>query len=1292
MRNQVLLALFFGAGLLTAVALAQSTNTATVLGLVTDPSGAVVPGASVQLQDTTTGVVRTVATNAAGRYVFVGVPPGAYSVRAMASGFQQTVAPTVAVEVSKSYTINLELQLGQARQVVEVYSTPGAELQTLDATVGGTIGGDTLQLLPTLQRNVTSLLLMQPTALPQQGPNQNSTLGGQVAGARSDQNTIVLDGGSVTNTVSGNSDYYAAFRGAQEGPIPTPVESIQEFRVATSNPTASFSGASGGETVLVTKRGGNAFHGSLYEYLQNDNLNANQWDRNRLRQPKPESKDNRFGASLGGSIPGLPEAWKTFFYAHYEGRRLITSTQISRTVPTETVRRGILRFRDAAGNIIPYNLADSRQCGPQGSQPCDPRGTGLNPVVGSIWSRSLPAGNDFSVGDGLNTIGFSAPVRLPIESDFGVVRLDHSFGANWQATASYRYYKEDAAVTRQVDIGGLLPGHTLGVPASAASIPRQPRYLVLGVTGIITPNLTNESSFSFLRDWWSWPTAGAVPQASSATAALNISGMVPMNLDVGGTRSRTWSSRSFGLRENLSWQKGTHLFRFGGALTRTGVNFTRDDSQVALVRPLYQVTQASGIIIPTAYRPPTCAGSVTTNCLPASQVSAWNQFYANVLGLVDSAAVLGTRDSNLRANPPGTPLFNNVTYYNYSLYFSDSWHIVPSLTLSYGLNWSVELPPTEDTGKQALSLDADNHVVIPGDFLERRRQAALNGQVYNPTIGFAPIAFTRRKYPYDPDYATIAPRIAMAWAPSFSTGLLGKVFGRNKSVFRGGYARLFDRLNGVQKAINPLQGLGFGQAVQCLGPSSRGPCLGNAGTDPATAFRIGIDGSTVPIPPLSETATAPLKPGVPGLAGANQPFAQTTFQIDPSYRPGISDQWSFTIQRELPGSSLIEVGYVRRTASRLYSPIELNQVPFFMVLGGQSFAQAFDAVAGQVRSGGAVTPQPFFERALAGSNFCAAPNSSCTAGVVSRFSGSLLNQRVTELWNGVQPSFAFGPATVAPTQVGTYFFWASKGFSNYNAGFVSYRTRKWRGLTLDANFTYGHSLDTAGLNQDFDTASSNSYNLRYDYGPSLFDRKYVFNLLGMYELPFGRSKRGVLGHLIQGWAFAPLFSAYSGLPLRVVTGSGQEFGQGGNTRAAGAILLTKNAFGNSVHSGVTGNSRTQVAVSGDPARGGSGLNLFANPDAVYAAFRPTQISLDTTSNGGGQLRGQNRWSLDLTVARKLKFSERVSATFHAQFFNFFNHVQLDDPVLNLQRPQTFGVISTQLNLPRIVQLGLRVDF
>lgn len=1269
---------------------AQMASTGTVIGSVTDPSGAVVPGARIELRDTTTGNVRTAVSNGSGQYSFVGVQPGTYAVKGAHPGFEAMAVPNVVVEVDKSYTINLQLHVGAAQAVVEVQATPGAELQTLDASVGSAVGGLTLQMVPTLTRNVTSLLLLQPTSMPQQASSQSSTLGGQVGGAHSDQNSIVLDGGNITNGTSANSDYFVNFDGGPEGAIPTPVESIQEFRVSTSNHSASFSGASGSETVLVTKRGSNQYHGSAYWFLQNDELNANTWDRNRLGQARPESKDNRFGGSVSGYIPGLPESARTYFYINYEGRRLVATQQYSRIVPTGTLRQGILRFRDASGNVIAYNLASSFQCGAQGISACDPRRIGLNPLVNQLWNNYEPVGNDASQGDDLNTTGFSAALPLPISSDFGVVRLDHSFGSKWQAFGTYRIYKELAAVNRQVDIGGLLPGDVKGKPASTANIPRQPRYVAFGLTGVLTPNMTNELNLSYLRDWWYWNTASAFPQVPGTSAALELGGnttnpLLPINLNTTGARTRLWDGHNYNLADNLSWLKGTHLIRAGGTFSHVNVNFSRDDGQVGLIEPAYLIQQSTGLNIPPTYQPPACTASLKTNCLPANQISNWNNLYSQVLGLVDQGLQVGVRGSNLNALSQGTPLFNDVNYDTFSLYVTDSWKITPTLTFNYGLNWSVDVPPVDQTGKQSISFVLpSNSVIIPENYLAARQQAALSGTIYNPTVAFAPLNYVHRKYPYDLIWNTVAPRVALAWTPKFA---------HNNLVIRGGYGQLFDRLNGVQKVGNEFQAFGFQQTLTCIGPSRTGQCLGNLGSDPLSGFRIGTDGVTVPIPALTASATVPLVPGAVGFPGANQPQANTTYQIDPHYRPGRNHQWDLTIQRELPGKSLVEIGYIGRHANNIYNPLEVNQVPFMLTLAGQSYAQAYDTIAAELAAGTAVTAQPFLESALVGSSFCAAPNTSCTAGVVSKFKSSFTNQQVTTVWNGIQPSFNFGPATAATKQVSsTFFYWASAGWANYNAGFVSYRTRNFQGLTLDANLTCSHSLDTRGLNQDFDTAASNSFDLNYDYGTSIFDRKLVFNLLAFYELPFGRHGHGVLNYAIRDWSIAPIVNISSGLPLKVLTGSGQEFGQGGGTNSGGAILTTGDTFGNSVHSGVTGDATTQVGVNSNPALGGSGLNLFANPAAVFASFRPAIVGIDTTSSGGGQLRGLPRWNVDLALSRKFRFTERWSTTFSAQLFNAFNVVQFADPSVSLQSPQTFGVLSSQLNSPRIVQLGLHFDF
>jgi hypothetical protein len=362
-----------------------------------------------------------------------------------------------------------------------------------------------------------------------------------------------------------------------------------------------------------------------------------------------------------------------------------------------------------------------------------------------------------------------------------------------------------------------------------------------------------------------------------------------------------------------------------------------------------------------------------------------------------------------------------------------------------------------------------------------------------------------------------------------------------------------------------------------------------------------------------------------------------------------------------------------------------------MTAGGQSFAQAFDALAADPnitknQAVSPVAPQAFFETILAGSStFCAPAFVSCSAGVASRFSGDLTSQRVRNVFNGIQSAFKIGPATNAATQFTNFFYWSSLAKSNYHALFASYRIRASHGLTLDANVTYGHSLDNVGVNQDTDQAFTNSYDPDYDYGTSLFDRKFVLTVLGVYQPPF-HARTGWLNRIVGGWQVSPIISVASGLPLRVLDGSGQEFGQSGFGAVAEAIRTS---------AGGTTAGRFHAAPTsgcGSSASGsGSGLNIFADPQAVCGQFRAVRLSVDKTSRGG-TLRGFKPWNVDLSLAKKVAITERAGVTFSAEFFNLFNHVNFLDPTVNLQSPQTFGVITTQGNDPRQIQLALRLDF
>src|SRR5947207_1473693 len=336
----------------------QSTSTGTVSGQVTDPTNAVVVGASVALVDTHTGTSRTATTNEAGRYVFVDVAPGTYDIKVTKAGFSQAVINGQKVDVGLALTENVALKVGGGTESIEVVAS-GAALQTMNSTVGTTIGFQNLQELPNLSRDVSSLLTLQPAI----------STNGSVAGAVRDQNTFQLDGGNNSSDMDGTMNTYTASYAASAGVtgvMPTPVESIEEFKVAVANQTADFNGSSGAQVQMVTRRGGNAWHGAVYDYYLGSNFGANTWLNNhtptkdgtgKVISPTtklPSNHYNRFGVSGGGPLGPAFLGGKTYIFANYEGRRYPQNTTVDKTVPTPLLRLGVIQVQDKDGNYVPY--------------------------------------------------------------------------------------------------------------------------------------------------------------------------------------------------------------------------------------------------------------------------------------------------------------------------------------------------------------------------------------------------------------------------------------------------------------------------------------------------------------------------------------------------------------------------------------------------------------------------------------------------------------------------------------------------------------------------------------------------------------------------------------------------------------------------------------------------------------------------------------------------------------------------------------------------------------------------
>jgi hypothetical protein len=1330
---------------------AQSSNSGFVLGTVTDKGGAVVPDAAVELLNTATNDTKTTRTNASGQYVFPTVMPGTYTLKITKLGFATVTFANIKVDVAKSYTYDATLEISSGKEIVEVSAAARAELQTTDAAIGNVVGETMITHLPTLGRDASELLTLQPGSTPFDSNQVGfGNSGGTIAGARSDQNSIVMDGIDITdNVISG---------GATEKPIiPIGVESVDEFRAEITNENVTFLRSSGAQVDIISKSGGNRYHGSAYWFHQNSALNANSWDNNRNKIKKPPTHDNRAGGWMGGPI--IKD--KTFFFANYEIRRFPQSLQDTRIMPSALLRQGTLQFQDCAkgfdatgncqgGNLVPYNLKTAANCGSDANgqplnQPCDPRGLGISPTVAALWGK-MPPGTDTTIGDGVNTLGDRLNLAAPLKTDFVSFRLDHKFTDKLQFFGRYMYSRNIGPNDSQVDLRGANP-----ITPSDTNLRGDGEYG--GLDWQIRSNLTNSVRIGWIRARQDFtvvrPRDSAAQLALAGTDSadgavalapgLAATGFIDTVVDVDTQRARHQaiydSSKQY--NDMITWTKGKHTVSSGADIRWLPTIHDRDDKVVGSLNSLVAAMDGdvNFLQIPSVNRPPVCAPlapatngnpaipAVTTNCLLSTDVQRWDRLYAASLGLIDNVGILTVRDGSLNPKPLGASLIAKTTLRMYEFFVQDSWRINSSLTLTYGLGYGWQTTPQELNGQQTLiaNHDAGDQILNTSQYFSARTAAAEAGQIFNPTLSYIPVRKSGRNDVFNVDYGNVAPRASLAWNPGFGSGFMGHLLGNKKTVVRMGYGIGYDRVNTVQSVIIPMLGVGFAQTISLVTPSCNASGPGGTGCNAAAgisnnpglaSFRVGVDGA-IPVPPNPQPLASPIVPSIP--------FGETlSFQNDPDFKVGRSHMIDFTLQRELPGQNILEIGYVGRLGRNLAGSFNLNSVPYFFKdnASGQTFAQAFDAVATALRNKTTVTTQPWFENQMPNlvANFPIANGVSCggtvTQCMVNLNAAGFINGNVTNLFllidglRGISGPLAGGQPTALPSynneQVFDLFMRSHKDYSNYHSLVVTLRNRPWHGVLYDMNYTFSKSLDTVGAVQNSASYYATSFHPGYEYGNSLFDRTHVVNATFNYDLPLGRGHRLGSSHeainkFIGGWYTAGVVRFSSGLPL-LVTESNQVFG-GGAIFAfpTGEIPLTNpNSLNGGVHSGVTGSNG--VGTTSDPKTGGSGINYFSDPSAALKDFRPILLASDTSTGRSRPLRGFWFKNLDLRIGKVTKIRENFGIEYSFDFFNAFNHPTFLDPTLDTTNLSSFGVVNTQL-IPanrntgsRWIQFGLRLEF
>ena len=722
--------------------------------------------------------------------------------------------------------------------------------------------------------------------------------------------------------------------------------------------------------------------------------------------------------------------------------------------------------------------------------------------------------------------------------------------------------------------------------------------------------------------------------------------------------------------------------------------------------------------------------------------------YYTALGLLSGVSYYQPLDPTTFQPVSGHPVADLQTH-TYSLYFyaQDSWRIKPSVTLTYGLAWGYQSPYTETHGRADVLVQcasatncSSNTPVHAPEFMATRKSMALQGINYNPTFGYVPYDKLGMSGMWKSDWGDWAPRASIAWSPSADTGLLGKLFGHNKTVIRMGYGMVYDRLGGGTISHLLGQAPGFyvspaNNAPPCAvtptGMPTTGPnaCDG-PNADPALSiFRAGVDGA---IPVLTAPGITPLSatnPFVPGGSGTNfgnsvdQSNGQV-FMYDTDFKVGRNHMIDFSVQRELPGNMIMELGYIGRLGRRLPAPYVVNSIPYMFKDvtkfgggpgSGQTFAQAFDCIAQTLRYGvmanwpampnlgsipcqnssGALLDQPWFENQLAvGWGALPKNQGGCGSGSNTQCIASQQGSNFVQGNLGTNLFGLFGTVTGArcPNANTLADFQAcslvnvqqldlqqrtSNDFSNYHAFTATLRNRAWHGLVYGLNYTYSLCLDQGGRPQGFLNGFDDSFNPNAMYGPCYFDRTHVLNAIYNYDLPFGPGhmlsggNNPFVQHLVGGWSMSGIFRFNSGLPL-VVAESGLAYGGGLITSNNVDMIPTSTSGFTTGVNKITGNTATGTCATYANAMGGTssigsagaqiGYNYFSDPAAAYCSFRPILLTADTRDGRDKPLRGFGFWNLDASFGKESAITERFKLRFSADFFNIFNHVTFQDPL------------------------------
>lgn len=1228
--------------------------TTSLRGTIKDPSGALVPGAKITITDKATGKSISAIADSAGQYNFAQIAPSNYTIQVTASGFgQQTKSAELLV--NQPATIDFALSVQASTVTVDV-SAEAQTLNTTDASLGNSADSALIQALPSETRNVPDLLSLQPGVLYLPADVVNDSRSGSVNGGRSDQGNVTLDGVDDNDQVNG-----FAFQGV----LRETQDSIEEFRVTTSNANADAGRSSGAQISMVTKSGTNKFHGAAYEYYRPPLTASNNWFNKQAQinegLPNVPTKvlRNIFGAAVGGPI--LKD--KFFFFGNFEAQRQAEDAQIIRTVATQSYAAGNIVYEDASGNQQTLTASDvtalDAGCG-TALGICNttdyPFPPGPNPNA-LAYFNSMPLANGSLTGDGVNRGSFSFASPNPVRLNTSIARLDFTPNDRQRIFVRGNLQKDTTLEPEQ------FPGQG---PSSTDK--SNNKGIIAGDTWTISPNLINDVRYGYIR------------QGSSSTG-VGTGDYVDfrfMDTTSAETRTTVTSVPVNNIVDNLSWTKGKHGIQIGANWRLIHQNHNSDGTtwQGASSNPYW-----------IGGNPPTPASGVSDGFANSYEIA-----FANLVGTIPSL----TNSYNYHVDsatsgsllPDGAFLDRHFKANEYEWYVQDAWRMRPNLTITLGVRQTILQTPYETTGQQ-VAPTIDTH----SWFLQRESQAQQS-QVYEPDLQFAPAGPHYNKPGFWPKSKNnFAPRLAVAYSPT------------SKTSIRAGAGIYFDH---------------YGESLVNIFDQEGSFGISSSVTNPAGVY--GIEGSAKhPASPRFLDRNT-----LPNIDNGGSPQTQTypftapqfnfaiTWGLDNRLKTPYSENLDFSIQRELPGGFTLEATYVGRLAHHLLQSLDLAEpVDYVDPQGGGDYYAAGTQLSKDVdQNGGAgsvtyddngnaiqypnVSAIPYFEDVFPFMAGIDSPNESATQAIYNYEWAPYRSQY------GATTALAdldFFCVYLSDAQCASYQskFWQDQfsslyalstiGNSSYHAGQITLRHPMSHGLQLDFSYTLSKSIDM-GSDAERDTEFTGEYNFDnilntwkpyLNRGVSAFDTKHLITADWVYLLPFGRGK-AVLGNantfvniFLGGWQWSGINRWSSGLPFGV-------FEPGWSTD------WQIESFGVNV-----GNVKAHkhIDANGNP-------QYFDNPDAINTGTStggPIRLPYPGEAGQRNNFRGDGYFDVDSGLAKNWKFKEFGTLKFAWEVYNVTNAVRFDPKTIDTGLTDgSLGIASGLLTAPRRMQFSLRYDF